>query len=97
MSIITTLDPIDRLLDAAQNGQSIIKNRDVLHFTYIPNQILHRDPEQEKITQSLLPILKSVTLGILHPHIFISLVNLGLHLSGLEDSTQKSVSLLCEM
>ena len=59
MSIITTLDPIDRLLDAAQNGQSIIKNRDVLHFTYIPNQILHRDPEQEKITQSLLPILKS--------------------------------------
>ena len=59
MSIITTLDPIDRLLEAAQNGQSIIKNRDVLHFTYIPNQILHRDPEQEKITQSLLPILKS--------------------------------------
>ena len=53
----TTIDPIDRLLDAAQNGKTIIKNRDVLHFTFMPNQILHRDPEQEKITQSLLPIL----------------------------------------
>jgi cell division control protein 6 len=53
----TTIDPIDRLLDAAQNGKSLIKNRDVLHFTFMPNQILHRDPEQEKITQSLLPIL----------------------------------------
>jgi len=53
----TTIDPIDRLLDAAQSGKTIIKNRDVLHFTHIPNQILHRDPEQEKITQTLLPIL----------------------------------------
>jgi len=53
----TTIDPIDRLLDAAQNGKTLIKNRDVLHFTFMPNQILHRDPEQEKITQSLLPIL----------------------------------------
>lgn len=53
----TTIDPIDRLLDAAQSGKTLIKNRDVLHFTYIPNQILHRNPEQEKITQSLLPIL----------------------------------------
>ena len=53
----TTIDPIDRLLDAAQNGKTIIKNRDVLHFTFMPKQILHRDPEQEKITQSLLPIL----------------------------------------
>ena len=52
-----TIDPIDRLLDAAQNGKTLIKNRDVLHFTFMPNQILHRDPEQEKITQSLLPIL----------------------------------------
>ena len=53
----TTIDPIDRLLDAAQNGKTLIKNRDVLHFTFVPNDILHRDPEQEKITQSLLPIL----------------------------------------
>ena len=59
MSITTTLDPVDRLLDASENGQSIIRNRDVLHFTYIPDKILHRNPEQEKITQSLLPILKS--------------------------------------
>ncbi len=53
----TTIEPIDRLLDAAQNGKTLIKNRDVLHFTFMPNDILHRDPEQEKITQSLLPIL----------------------------------------
>ena len=51
-------DPIDRLLDAAESGKSIIKNRDILHFTYIPNTILHRNSEQEQVTQSLLPILK---------------------------------------
>ena len=50
-------DPVDRLLDAAQSGKTLIRNRDVLHFTHIPETILHRDPEQEKITQSLLPIL----------------------------------------
>jgi len=51
-------DPIDRLLDAAEAGKSIIKNREILHFTYIPKIILHRDTEQELVTQSLLPILK---------------------------------------
>ena len=51
-------DPIDRLLDAAEQGKSIIKNRDILHFSYIPNQIQHRKSEQEQVTQSLLPILK---------------------------------------
>ena len=51
-------DPIDRLLDAAESGKSIIKNRDILHFTYIPNIIQHRTSEQEQVTQSLLPILK---------------------------------------
>ncbi len=53
----TISDPIDRLLDAAQSGKSLIKNRDVLHFDHIPEQILHRDPEQEKIAQTLIPIL----------------------------------------
>ena len=53
----TVTDPVDRLLDAAQSGKSLIKNRDVLHFTHIPDLILHRDPEQEQLTQSLLPIL----------------------------------------
>ena len=38
--------------------KSIIKNRDILHFTYIPNTIQHRTSEQEQVTQSLLPILK---------------------------------------
>ncbi|MBI5146646.1 MAG: AAA family ATPase [Thaumarchaeota archaeon] len=51
-------DPIDRLLDAAESGKSIIKNRNVLHFTYLPDMVLHRKDEQEKLTQSLLPILK---------------------------------------
>ena len=51
-------DPIDKLLDAAESGKSIIKNRDILHFTYIPDIIQHRTTEQEQVTQSLLPILK---------------------------------------
>ncbi len=51
-------DPIDDLLDAAESGKLIIKNRDILHFTYIPDIILHRKSEQEQVTQSLLPILK---------------------------------------
>lgn len=52
------MDPVERLLDAAENGKSLIINREILHFTYIPNTILHRNEEQEKVTQSLLPILK---------------------------------------
>ncbi|MFB5619635.1 MAG: Cdc6/Cdc18 family protein [Nitrosopumilus sp.] len=51
-------DPIDDLLDAAESGKSIIKNRDILHYSYIPDIILHRKSEQEQVTQSLLPILK---------------------------------------
>ena len=38
-------DPVDRLLDAAQSGKTLIKNRDVLHFTHMPELILHRDQE----------------------------------------------------
>ena len=34
-------DPIDRMLDAAESGKSIIKNREILHFTYIPNIIFY--------------------------------------------------------
>ena len=51
-------DPIDRILDAVEAGRSIIKKRDILHFTYIPDTIQHRDLEQEQVTQSLIPILK---------------------------------------
>lgn len=51
-------DPIDRLLDAVESGKSLIKDRSVLHFTYIPDIIHHRDEEFEKVTQSFLPILK---------------------------------------
>ena len=55
---ITSLDPIEKLLEAAVSGKSLIKNRTILHHTFIPNNIHHRDLEQEKVTQSLLPILK---------------------------------------
>lgn len=58
MKVCGMSDPIDELLDAAESGKSIIRNREILHFTYIPNIILHRKTEQEQVTQSLLPILK---------------------------------------
>jgi cell division control protein 6 len=51
-------DPIDRMLDAAESGKSIIKNRESLHYSYKPPIILHRESELEQVTQSLLPILK---------------------------------------
>lgn len=54
----TNPDPIERLLNAAETGATIIQNRDVLHYSYIPDTILHRDPELTQVTQSLLPILK---------------------------------------
>ena len=54
----TTLDPVERMLDAAEKGITLIKNREILHFTYIPDMIFHRDSEQELVTQSLMPILK---------------------------------------
>ncbi|WP_100183513.1 AAA family ATPase [Candidatus Nitrosotenuis aquarius] len=41
-----------------ESGKSIIKNRKVLHFSYLPELILHRNEELEKVTQSLSPILK---------------------------------------
>lgn len=51
-------DPIDKLLDAAEFGNRLIKNRDILHFTYIPEIIQHRNEELEQVTHSLLPILR---------------------------------------
>jgi cell division control protein 6 len=54
----TTLDPVERMLDAAENGITLIKNREILHFTYMPEMIFHRDSEQTLVTQSLMPILK---------------------------------------
>jgi len=53
-----TRDPVDKLLDDAASGKSLFKNREVLHFTFIPDTIIHRDDEQKKVTQSLLPLLK---------------------------------------
>lgn len=52
------LDPVERMLDAVEKGITLIKNRDILHFTYMPDTIFHRDSEQELVTQSLMPILK---------------------------------------
>ena len=51
-------DPVDKLLDDAASGKSLFKNREVLHFAFIPGTILHRNDEQKKVTQSLLPLLK---------------------------------------
>ncbi len=51
-------DPIDKLLDDAASGKSLFKNREVLHFTFMPDVVLHRDDEQKKVTQSLIPLLK---------------------------------------
>ena len=51
-------DPVDKLLDAVESGKSLITNREILHFTYIPDIIPHRNSEQEQITQTLIPILK---------------------------------------
>ena len=51
-------DPVDKLLDAVESGKSLITNREILHFTYIPDTIPHRNTEQEQITQTLIPILK---------------------------------------
>ncbi len=54
----TTLDPVERMLNAAEKGITLIKNREILHFTYMPEMIFHRDTEQALVTQSLMPILK---------------------------------------
>jgi len=51
-------DPIDKLLDAAESGKSLIKKRDILHFTFIPDNIPYRDEQQEQVTHALIPILK---------------------------------------
>lgn len=55
---LMTKDPVDKLLDDAASGKSLLKNREALHFTFIPETILHRDDEQKKVTQSLIPLLK---------------------------------------
>ena len=53
-----TVDPVDRLLEEATTGASIIKNRVALRFDYMPRVIRHRDDEQEQVVQTLLPVLK---------------------------------------
>ena len=55
----TFADPVDDLLNAAQNGRLLIKDREMLRFTYIPDVIYYRDDEQKQVVQSLLPILKN--------------------------------------
>ena len=57
MSVIIQ-DPVEKLLEAAETGKSLIKNRTILHHSFVPDNIYHRDLEQEQVTQSLIPILK---------------------------------------
>lgn len=52
------MDTIDKLLDAAEAGPQLLQSRDVLHYSYIPDTIQHRDAEVTLVTQSLLPILR---------------------------------------
>jgi len=54
----TTIDPVERLLDNADQGRTIIKNPNVLRHDYIPERILHRNKQQELVTQSLIPLYK---------------------------------------
>ena len=54
----TTLVPVERLLDNAEQGNLLIKNPNVLRHDYIPKRILHRDKQQELVTQSLIPLYK---------------------------------------
>ncbi len=51
-------DPVDKILDAVEAGRSLIRDRSILHFTYIPEMVQHRDLEQEQVTQTLIPVLK---------------------------------------
>ena len=63
---IATLDPVDKLLDKADSGHLIIKNPNVLRHDYIPNRILHRNKQQELVTQSLIPLYqKSIPPNLL--------------------------------
>ena len=55
----TTLDPVELLLNKADQGNLIIKNPNVLRHDYIPSRILHRDKQQELVTQALLPKINS--------------------------------------
>ena len=56
---ITTLDPVEKLLDSAEQGNLLIKNPNVLRHDYIPERILHRDKQQELVTQSLIPFTEN--------------------------------------
>ena len=62
----TTLDPVEKLLDKADHGWLLIKNSNILRHDYIPNKILHRDGQQELVTQSLIPLYqKSIPPNLL--------------------------------
>ena len=62
----TTLDPVEKLLDKADHGRLLIKNSNILRHDYIPDRIIHRDGQQELVTQSLIPLYqKSIPPNLL--------------------------------
>ena len=62
----TTLDPVEKLLDKVDHGRLLIKNSNILRHDYIPDKILHRDGQQELVTQSLIPLYqKSIPPNLL--------------------------------
>ena len=48
----TTLDPVELLLNKADQGNLIIKNPNVLRHDYIPSRILHRDKHYYHYTKN---------------------------------------------
>ncbi|MGI0072722.1 MAG: Cdc6/Cdc18 family protein [Nitrosotalea sp.] len=50
-------DKIDKLFDNISQGKRLFKKRDVLHYSFTPNTIKHRDKEQEAVANSLSPLL----------------------------------------
>lgn len=57
MKVCGLSDPVDHILDMAESGRALIRDRSILHFTYVPDAIQHRNAEQKQVTQTLLPIL----------------------------------------
>lgn len=53
-------DIVDKVFEKATRGSQLIKNPDVLKLDYIPNKILYRDIQTEKIASVLSPVLNLV-------------------------------------
>ncbi|MEM3197248.1 MAG: orc1/cdc6 family replication initiation protein [Conexivisphaerales archaeon] len=55
-----SFDIVDKVFENATKGNRLIKNSDVLKLDYIPNKILYRDIQTEKIASVLSPVLNMI-------------------------------------